>query len=59
VQAQCAFEEGELRCIMVESQPLGSGTLHYRILDAKTGLLEDGRVEVETLRRRQPWGATS
>jgi hypothetical protein len=59
VQEQCGFEEGELRCIMVESQPLGSGTLHYRILDAKTGPLEEGRLEVETLRRRQPWGTPS
>jgi hypothetical protein len=59
VQAQCAFEEGELRCIMVESQPLGRGTLHYRILDAKTGPLQEGHVEIEALRRRQPWGAAS
>ena len=26
VQAQCGFEEGELRCIFVESQPLFRGT---------------------------------
>ena len=37
VQQQCGFEEGELRCIFVESQPLGRSTLEYRILDAKTG----------------------
>ncbi len=55
VQAQCEFEEGELRCIMVESQPLGKGTLHYRIHDAKTGPIEQGYVEVAELRRRQPW----
>jgi hypothetical protein len=55
VQAQCAFDEGELRCIMVESQPLGRGTLHYRVLDAKTGVLAAGDVEVAELRRRQPW----
>ncbi|HMJ11028.1 MAG TPA: DUF3556 domain-containing protein [Polyangiaceae bacterium] len=59
VQQQCHFEEGELRCIMVESQPLGKGTLHYRILDAKTGLLEQGLVEISTLRARQPWGETA
>jgi hypothetical protein len=28
VQRQCDFDEGELRCIMVESQPLGGKTLH-------------------------------
>jgi hypothetical protein len=56
VQAQCAFEEGELRCIMVESQPLGQPKLHYRILDAKTGLLEEGHLDIAALRARQPWG---
>jgi len=56
VQKQCGFEEGELRCVMVESQPLGQSTLHYRILDAKTGLLEQGHANVRELRARQPWG---
>lgn len=59
VQEQCSFDEGELRCIMVESQPLGQSTLHYRILDAKTGLLEEGHVDVGALRARPPWGVTS
>ena len=56
VQEQCGFEEGELRCIMVESQPLGQSTLQYRIVDAKKGTLESGHVDVATLRARQPWG---
>jgi hypothetical protein len=56
VQAQCSFEEGELRCVMVEAQPLGRSTLHYRILDAKTGLLDQGHADVNDLRTRQPWG---
>jgi hypothetical protein len=55
VQAQCGFEPGELRCIMVESQPLGRPTLHYRIVDASTGLLEEGQARVGELRARQPW----
>jgi hypothetical protein len=55
IQAQCGFEPGELRCIMVESQPMGRSTLHYRIHDAATGLIEQGHVEVGELRRRQPW----
>lgn len=58
VQAQCGFEEGELRCILVESQPLGRATLEYRILDAKTGLLEEGELDVRELRERQPWAAS-
>jgi hypothetical protein len=55
VQEQCSFEEGELRCIMVESQPLGQKALHYRILDAKTGLIEEGYADVNELRTLQPW----
>ena len=55
IQADCAFEPGELRCIFVESQPLFARTQHFRIHDAKTGLIDQGRVEVETLRQRQPW----
>ena len=55
VQEQCGFEEGELRCIFVESQPMGRSTLHYRIADAKSGLREQGHVEVSDLLKRQPW----
>jgi hypothetical protein len=59
VQAQCGFEEGELRCVMVEAQPLLRGTLHYRIHDAKAGLLGEGQVEVANLRTLAPWGEAS
>ncbi|HMI89417.1 MAG TPA: DUF3556 domain-containing protein [Polyangiaceae bacterium] len=59
VQEQCSFEEGELRCVMVEAQPLGQSTLHYRILDAKTGQLEEGDADIGVLRARQPWGETA
>jgi hypothetical protein len=55
IQAQCGFEEGELRCIFVESQPLGRSTLAYRIADAKTGTIERGNLAVSDLRARQPW----
>ena len=58
IQAQCGFEEGELRCIFVEPQPLGRSTLAFRIHDAKTGLIEEGELDVATLRTRQPWSAT-
>jgi hypothetical protein len=59
VQEQCGFEQGELRCIMVEAQPLGRATLHYRILDAKTGLIEEGHADVPELRTLQPWGSAA
>jgi hypothetical protein len=57
VQEQCAFEEGELRCVMVEAQPLLGSTLHFRIHDAKTGLLEEGHADVNALRTRHPWSS--
>jgi hypothetical protein len=55
IQTQCAFEEGELRCIFVESQPLGRATLDYRIHDAEKGELERGALEIPALREGQPW----
>lgn len=55
IQEQCGFEEGELRCIFVESQPLGGRTLGWRIADAKTGRRAEGEIAVEELRGRQPW----
>jgi hypothetical protein len=57
IQAQCGFDEGELRCIFVESQPLGRSTLAYRIADAKTGAIESGALWVAELRTRHPWSA--
>jgi hypothetical protein len=57
VQAQCGFEDGELRCIFVESQPLGRQSLSYRIADAKQGEIERGTLEIAELRSRQPWAA--
>jgi hypothetical protein len=57
IQSQCGFEPGELRCIFVESQPLGRSTLSYRIVDAATGSIETGELSVAELRARQPWAA--
>ena len=58
VQEQCGFDEGELRCIFVESEPLLRRTLAFRIHDAKTGLREQGELSVDALRRQQPWSTT-
>jgi hypothetical protein len=55
VQTQCAFEEGELRCIFVESQPFGRPWLHWRIADAESGRLEEGRLAIPYLLTLQPW----
>jgi hypothetical protein len=57
VQAQCGFDPGELRCIFVESQPLGRSTMAYRIHDAATGPIDAGTVDVRAMRQRQPWAA--
>jgi hypothetical protein len=55
VQERCGFEAGELRVIVVESQPLGRRTANYRIHDAATGKLAEGEINVHALRERQPW----
>ena len=55
IQEQCGFDEGELRCIFVESQPLGKSTLAWRVADAKSGTRERGAAEVQELMSRQPW----
>jgi len=55
VQEQCGFDEGEVRAITVESQPLLGSTLHWRIFDAKRGLLDEGDVHLSELARRAPW----
>ena len=49
LQAQCGFEEGELRCIFVESQPFLRPSLYWRIADAKTGRIEEGESRIEDL----------
>jgi hypothetical protein len=56
VQEQCGFEDGELRCIFVEGQPLGRPTLDWRIADAKTGARDEGQVRVADLVGQAPWG---
>ncbi|MDC0721490.1 DUF3556 domain-containing protein [Nannocystis bainbridge] len=55
LQAQCGFEPGELRCILVESQPLHRQTMMWRIHDAATGELDRGEIGVAELRQLQPW----
>ena len=55
VQEQCAFEPGELRAIMLESQPIQMQKQRYRIYDAADGLLEEGWVDVAEMVKRGPW----
>ncbi len=59
LQKRCHFEPGEVRVVMLEAQPFplpfcGAGTQAYRLVDAATGEVERGYVEVQDLVDRQP-----
>ncbi len=55
VQERCQFEPGQLRVITLESQPILDARQRYQILDAATGLIEEGYVSVKDMVDRQPW----
>jgi hypothetical protein len=55
VQERCKFADGELRVVMIESQPAHVQRQHYRIYDAASGLIEEGYVRVADMVERQPW----
>lgn len=55
VQKRCHYAPGELRVIVLESQPIHRQWHRYRIVDAATGLVEQGRVLVRDMAARQPW----
>lgn len=59
LQEQCCFEEGELRCIFIESQALFSDELAWRVVDAKSGERARGKASIAALRELQPWPAQS
>ncbi len=55
VQQRCGFAPGDLRVVLLESQPTHRQRQHYRIVDAATGLIEEGYVNVREMVTRQPW----
>jgi hypothetical protein len=55
LQRRCDFAEGDVRVILLEGQPIHRSWQAYRIVDAKTGVLERGYVEVADMIARQPW----
>jgi hypothetical protein len=55
VQEQVQWEPGEVRVVMLESQPFHIPRQRYRIHDAATGLIEEGWVDVAEMGRRGPW----
>ncbi|HEU4363027.1 MAG TPA: DUF3556 domain-containing protein, partial [Mycobacterium sp.] len=55
VQKRCGFEPGELTLIYLESQPIHQQRQQYRIVDAATGELESGYINISDMTSRQPW----
>jgi len=59
VQERCHFAPGEVRVLMLESEPMAGspqrGKQRYSIYDAATGLVEEGYVRVDDMVGRQPW----
>lgn len=55
LQQRCHFVEGEVRVIILESQPMFSHVQQYRLVDAVAGEFERGTVAVADMRNRQPW----
>ncbi|UDY35184.1 DUF3556 domain-containing protein [Dermatobacter hominis] len=57
LQRRCDFRPGDVRIVFLESQPFHRGTQEYRLIDAATGLIETGHVEVADMIVRQPTDA--
>jgi Transmembrane protein of unknown function (DUF3556) len=55
IQERCRFEPGEVRVVVLESQPAHVQRQRYRIFDAADGLVEEGWVSVADMVERQPW----
>ncbi len=55
LQERCRFEPGEVRAVLLESQPMGQPTQAYRLVDAALGTFQRGTVLVTDMLERQPW----
>ncbi len=55
VQREAAFEPGECVIAWVESEALGSGVQHYKLIDAALGVIERGTWKVADAVAEQPW----
>ncbi len=55
VQRRCHFDEGDVRVVVLEGQPIHTARQAYRIVDAKSGVIEAGYVDVKDMLTRQPW----
>ena len=55
LQRKCHFSDGDIRVVMIEGQPMHRGTQSYRIVDAASGVIEEGTVAVSDMITRQSW----
>jgi hypothetical protein len=55
IQPICGFEEGEVRLISVESQPLFGRGWHWKIHDPVRGLIDEGDTAIAETRSLMPW----
>ena len=57
LQKRCDFRPRDVRIVYMESQPFHRMTQRYRLIDAATGLIGEGYVEVADLVSCQPTDA--
>lgn len=57
LQRRCHFRPGDVRVVFLESQPCHRARQSYRLIDAATGLIGSGYVEVADMVERQPTSA--
>jgi hypothetical protein len=55
LQERCGFDPGDVRVVILDSQPIHIQRQEYRLVDAATGEFERGYVEVEDMVTTQPW----
>lgn len=55
MQRRCGFEPGEIRVVILDSQPIHLNRQEYRLVDAATGEFERGYVDVDDMVDSQPW----
>jgi len=55
IQPICGFEEGEVRVVCVESQPLFDPTMRWRVHDAVRGLIAEGVTNLDDYEDVQPY----
>jgi Transmembrane protein of unknown function (DUF3556) len=55
LQQRCGFQPGEVRVVILDSQPIHVQRQEYRLVDAATGEFERGYVDVAEMANAQPW----